>query len=296
MQKTNTHVAIATCDHHPGHAAGDDEALAEALRRAGFAPARAVWTDPAIDWTAFAAVLVRTTWDYAAKLPQFLAWMRAVEAATPILNPPDLAVANLNKTYLKNVGDAAVPTLWADRDAEAAGVRDALAAAGRAGWDPLVMKPAIGAGAEGLRIGPLGETDAWLAHAEEIHRRCDAMLQPRIDSIRERGELSIVLIDGELTHAVRKTPAPGDWRVQMEFGGRYALEEPSAPARRAAGAAAALWTEVPLYARIDLVEPEEDDYRIIEVELVEPELFFPMAPHAADAFARALRRRLKALG
>jgi glutathione synthase/RimK-type ligase-like ATP-grasp enzyme len=188
-----------------------------------------------------------------------------------------------------------VPTVWADREAEADGVRAALGEARDRGWERIVMKPAVGAGAELLRVGELDGESEWLAHAAEIHRNSDAMVQPFVESIRDRGELSIVLIDGRVTHAVRKKPAAGDHRVQMEFGGRYELEEPSDSAKRVAGAAAALWRDMPLYARIDLVEPEADEYRIIEVELVEPELFFPLAPEAGEAIGAALRSRLEAL-
>jgi glutathione synthase/RimK-type ligase-like ATP-grasp enzyme len=289
-------VALATCRRHPGLAAGDDEALSDALAPLGIATERPVWSDPAVDWSAFDAVLVRTTWDYTSRVGEFLAWMRRAAGATAIFNPPEIAAANLNKTYLKQVEDSAVPTVWADREAETDGVLAALAEARDRGWERIAMKPAVGAGAELLKVGKLGDEGEWAAHAAAIHRNSDAMVQPFVESIRDRGELSIVLIDGVATHAVRKTPAAGDHRVQMEFGGRYKLEEPSDAAKLAAGAAAALWTETPLYARIDLVEPAPEEYLIIEVELVEPELFFPLAPRAGEALGVALRERLEALG
>ena len=291
MTQPHLHIALATCAHHPGFCAGDDEALAAQLAPLGFTAHHPIWNDPAVDWTRFDAVLVRTTWDYTHQLSDFLAWMRRVESTTPLFNPSALAEDNLDKTYLKRLGDAAVPTEWCapgeDPDA-------ALDRAAALGWDPLVIKPAVGAGAEDLLITSAADRPAGRAHIQKIQRRASAMLQPLIEGVRTRGELSVVLIDGAPTHAVRKTPTAGDYRVQIEFGGLYAAETPPPAALRAAAAAAVLWTTPPLYARIDLVEPEPGVFRIIEVELVEPELFFPWAPHAGAALASALRARLAA--
>jgi len=287
------HAAIATCAHHPGFCAGDDEALADQLRTVGVRTSPAVWNDPAVDWSAFDAVLIRTTWDYTEQLDAFLDWTRRVEAETRLFNPSRFAETNLNKTYLKALGDAAVPTIWIPRGAE----HDPSTLALMHGWDRVAMKPAVGAGAENLLITDASDARALRDNLDTIHKRCDAMLQPLVESVRTKGELSIVMIDGEITHAVRKTPAPGDHRVQIEFGGQYHPETPPPAAREAARAAARLWENqgdgVPLYARIDLLEPEPGVFWIIEVELVEPELFFPLAPEAGAALGRALRRRLE---
>ncbi len=287
----NLTVALATCADHPGLSAGDDEALTDQLAAEAIHAETARWDDETIDWARYDAVLIRTTWDYTERVDEFLAWMRRVEAVTPVFNPSATAAANLHKSYLKRLGDAAVPTLWAEPGADAGAV---LAAAAAEGWDSVAIKPAVGAGAEDLLIAPLSDADALRAHIGSIHRRCAAMVQPLIEGVRERGELSVVLIDGEATHAVRKTPTGGDYRVQIEFGGAYVLEEPAPAALETVRAAGALWDSPPLYARVDLVEPEAGEYRIIEVELVEPELFFPWAAHAGAKLGAALRRRLAA--
>jgi len=289
--RPNLTVALATCADHPGLCAGDDEALAEQLAAEGIRAETARWDDHNIDWAQYDAVLIRTTWDYTERVEEFLAWMRRVEAATPVFNPSATAEANLHKSYLKLLGAAAVPTLWAEPGADAGGV---LAAAAARGWDSVAVKPAVGAGAEDLLIAPLTDAEALRRHIAGIHQRCAAMVQPLIEGVRERGELSVVLIDGEATHAVRKTPTAGDYRVQIEFGGAYEPEDPAPAALEIVRAAGALWDDPPLYARVDLVEPEPGEYLIIEVELVEPELFFPWAAHAGAKLGTALRRRLAA--
>lgn len=288
-RKANLNVALATCAHHPGFCAGDDEALVEQLATVGVRAEAARWDDADIAWDSYDAVLIRTTWDYTERVEEFLAWMRRVEGVTAVFNSSAVAEANLHKSYLKKLGDAGVPTLWCeDSDDPAAALDEADAR----GWGSVAVKPAVGAGAEELLIAPLADREALCAHIRRVQKRCAVMVQPLIEGVRERGELSVVLIDGEVTHAVRKTPTGEDYRVQIEFGGAYALEEPCDAALEAVRAAGALWDEAPLYARVDLVEPEDGVFWIIEVELVEPELFFPWAGHAGARLGEALKKRL----
>src|SRR5262249_42775885 len=128
------------------------------------------------------------------------------------------------------------------------------------------------------------------------------LIQPFVETIREQGEWSLIFIDGRFTHAVRKRPAAGDFRVQKQYGGVAlpAAGPAAAPdALVAAGprALAALPRQTgrptgpPLYARIDGVETAQG-FLVMELELHEPALFFPMAPAAAIAFAEAVIRRL----
>lgn len=288
-------VALATCAEHPGFIAGGNEALIPALAELGVAAEPAIWTDPSIDWSRYDAVVVRTTWHYTSRVTEFLAWMRHVESRTLLFNGSSLAEANLNKTYLKRLGEATVQTLWIEQQPNEESVDRALAEASSRGWSRVVLKPAIGAAAEGLLIADVEERDRLVSHARKIGGPCEVMVQPLLEGVRDRGELSLVYIDGVMSHAVRKTPTGGDYRCQIEFGGAYAVEQPSAPALERAACAKVLWTgeAAPLYARVDLVEPTPGDYRIIEVELVEPELFFRWSPAGARAFGEALRRRIR---
>ena len=291
-------IALATCASHPGMMAGDDEALIDVLTPMGFVCERPRWDDASVDWGSYDSVLIRTTWDYQEKLDAFLAWVDRASELAPLLNPAPMVRANIDKRYLRDLdraGASIVPTRWIEagtNPGELSGLVDGFASSsGLAG----VLKPVVGAGASGLMMFRPDQIDDAAAHASGLVEACGgAMLQAPIDSIRTRGELSVVLIDGEITHAVRKTPSGGDWRVQIEFGGRYELEEPGE--REAEIARLAVKTlggdAAPLYARIDLVEVEGVGPAIIEAELIEPELFFPMAPDAARAFGAALARRL----
>lgn len=291
-------IALATCESHPGMVCSDDEALIDVLTPMGFVCERPRWDDGSVDWGSYDAVLIRTTWDYQERLDEFLAWVNRVSEAAPLHNPGGLVRANVDKRYLRDlerVGAAIVPTHWIENKTSAdelAGLVSGIeSSSGLAG----VLKPVVGAGASGLLMFGHHQIEEAADHANSlVQTYACAMLQAPIDSIRTRGELSVVLIDGEITHAVRKTPSGGDWRVQIEFGGRYGLETPGEREAEIARLAVQVLggDEAPLYARIDLVEVEGVGPAIIEAELIEPELFFPMSADAARAFGAALARRL----
>ena len=150
----------------------------------------------------------------------------------------------------------------------------------------------------GLLRAHASDHDRLIAHARRELRHGPVLVQAWMPTILDRGELSVVLIDGRVSHAVRKVPAKGEFRVQIEFGGTYTPTEPTAReagvARDAHDAAARAHNggEPLLYARVDLVEPTPDTPAVIELELIEPELFFPNVPEAAPRFADALLARL----
>jgi glutathione synthase/RimK-type ligase-like ATP-grasp enzyme len=117
------------------------------------------------------------------------------------------------------------------------------------------------------------------------------MVQPFVDEIRTRGEWSLVVIDGVLTHAVLKRPAADDFRVQRSYGGTSARSEPPREVATAGSRVLAALPRPPLYARVDGIETDAG-FLVMEVEVHEPGLFFDMAPAAAEAFAEAIIRRL----
>jgi len=279
--------------------AGDDEALIERLEPMGLSCARPRWDDASVDWSSFDAILIRTTWDYQERLDEFLAWVDRAGDAAPLFNPASVVRSNVDKRYLRTLeraGIPIVPTSWIESAIDGEGIArllDSLGAArtGTAG----ALKPVVGAGASGLMLFGREEAEAGAAHAsEQVGLHGGVLLQPAIASVRTTGELSVVLIDGEPTHAVRKVPSPDEWRVQIEFGGAYTMEEAGEQEMDIAKRSVATLGdgEAPLYARIDMVEVEGLGPAVIEAELIEPELFFPMAAWAGDRLGEALLRRI----
>jgi glutathione synthase/RimK-type ligase-like ATP-grasp enzyme len=268
----------------------DDAPLLEALRAAGHEPALLVWDEPAVRWEQQDAVVVRTAWDYHHRRDEFLAWARQVASVTQLFNPVDVLRWNTHKSYLLELeerGAPVVPTAWL-----AQGDQVELAALARVrGWDDVVLKPAIGAGGHGVcRVDPRSAQ----ADLDRLLQAGDTLVQPYLASIATAGELSVILFEGEVSHAVRKRPAPGRLLVQIEHGGTYhPLEEVPADAAALARWVVAATGQELLYARVDLVPDAAGTWQLAELEVTEPGLFLHLVDGAADRFVAALERRLR---
>lgn len=273
----------------------DDRVAAEALRARGHTVVSVVWgVEPR---SPLDVAVVRSPWDYQdspEKSAAFFAWLERLSARVPVQNPLPLLRWNLDKRYLRDlegVGVPIVPTEFfgPERKLE----RSELAA--RAATHPIVLKPAVSAASRDTFLidGP-ASAERLVAHHGEIPAEVDLdtwrgertfLIQPFLPEIRERGEWSVVFLDGELSHAVLKRPAVGGWWVQDELGGSVVSAEPPAAIAAAAAHAFSGLRSLPvasggvLYARVDLIEARPPGAHIAtplvsEVELVEPELFF----------------------
>ena len=268
-----------------------DVALHDALTARGVAFERPLWSDADVDWAAYDLAVARTTWDYTVARDAFVAWAARAGAATRLENPPDVLRWNTHKGYLMELeerGAPVVPTAWLGR-----GDRVDLAALCAArGWDEVVVKPAVAAGSDGLvRAGGAH----GLRHAQdaldELLAAGDVLVQPFRRRITE-GELSLVAVEGRVTHAVRKLPADGEFRVQGRFGGRYAPETPSAEAvGLAEWILEALGTPL-LFARVDLVTADDGTLELGEVEATEPDLYLEHSEEGTRLLVDAMLARM----
>jgi glutathione synthase/RimK-type ligase-like ATP-grasp enzyme len=282
-------IAIATCAEHPDLKV-DDDLLREAFRRRGCEAASVIWDEPGVDWSAFDLCLVRSTWDYHEKYDQFLDWARRVNSATTLRNPADVIAWNSDKTYLRELGERGVrtvPTAWLSRG----GGADLETILADRGWEEAVVKPVVDLGAKNLRRVKVGGGEAREA-LEAVLARHDAIVQPFLPSLEAEGELSLVYLDGELSHAIRKRPAAGDFRVQSIWGGTVARAEAEAAHLEVAECALAQLDAVPLYARVDLVTDLEGKPCLIELELIEPNLYLNTNPTAVERLAAAVTAEL----
>lgn len=269
----------------------DEGVVAAALTAAGHEAPTVPW-DADVDWGGFDGVLVRSTWDYTERLDDFLAWTRAVEAAgTPLHNPADVVAWNVHKGYLAELeerGAPIVPTAWLGRGDRV----DLAALAADRGWRAVVAKPAVGAGAQGLLVVREGEDPATAQpRLDALLAAGDVLVQPFVASVVD-GELSVVVVDGRTSHAVRKVPAPGDVRVQVEFGARYVEQDLDRDTARLAEWVVEATGHDLLYARVDLLRDVDGSWLLNELELVEPALLLQWAPGSAQRLADALVQRL----
>jgi glutathione synthase/RimK-type ligase-like ATP-grasp enzyme len=281
-------LALATCEHLPG-VHPDDVHLAESLTRLGIEPVACIWSDPGIDWSSFDAVLIRTTWDYFQRYGEFLRWLKALPV--PTINPLPLLRWNSDKRYLLELAEAGVEIVPA-HVVPAAGLGELLAT--MQGQD-LVVKPTVSGGAWNTVRGVAGEPG--FEHALSVlPKDYEYLVQAFVPEVARDGEWSLLFFDGEFSHAVLKRAASGDFRVQSQFGGSIEQVVPSpamlASARRSLEATAALGYADQAYARVDGVVID-GQFRLMELEMIEPALFLAKRPEAAERFARVLLERLR---
>ena len=285
---TSIRLALATCAHLPGiHP--DDTHLASALTRLGIEPVSCIWDDPAVDWSGFDAVLMRTTWDYFQRYDEFLPWLDRVPV--PIINDRPLLRWNSDKRYLlelAQLGVDIVPARVASAAALPALLRD------MAGQD-VVVKPTVSGGAWNTLRGIAGDPDFEDA-VSKLPATHDYLVQAFVPEVARDGEWSLLYFDGVYSHAVLKRAATGEFRVQTQFGGSVEAVEPDAAmlasAQRTLAAVATLGHADHAYARVDGVVID-GRFRLMELEMIEPALFLAQRPDAAERFAGNLRRRLK---
>ena len=276
---------IATCRPLPEPDV-DEDLLLRALAERGVAARMAAWHDPAERWDDPVPTVVRSTWDYIHHLEAFRAWIRRTAAAAPLWNPADVMLGNLHKGYLVELASRAVPVVPTGLQRRGdPGPLSGLAAA--RGWDRVVVKPAVGAGSHETHLvddAPGGAADALFARLVQLQ---DMLVQPYLGSVEGHGERALVFIDGEFTHAVRKSP--------RFVGGveQVSASLPISAAERAVGEAAlAPFRATLLYGRVDVAPGPDGRPVVMELELVEPSLFLLQEPRALARLADSITARL----
>ena len=282
-------ICFVTCRRWPE--ISDSDRLAQAaLERRGAVVVGRAWNDGAADFTGFDAVVLRSNWDYHFEPDAFAAWLdRWERAGAPIWNPPALVRWNLTKAYLIELARAGldvVPTVRLDGPGALPGLM------AERGWETAVVKPLVSASGHDTLLVRRAEAGAAVAALAAGHLRQPAIVQAFVEDIRARGEWSLIAVDGHVTHAVLKRPAPDDFRVQARFGGTSGAAEPPAAVVAAARRALTSLPAAALYARIDGVETARG-FVLMEVEVNEPGLFLALAPPAADRLADAILARAR---
>ena len=260
---------------------------AAALTSGGATVDAVAWTDGE-NLAAYDLVLPLVAWGYHLDYGRWLDFLgRAEREAWRMVNPPALLRWNGDKAYLAELADrgvATVPTLAVESCCDA----DLEEARQRFDSEWLVIKPPVSASAMGThRLGPKDDLPA-------DSRRRPMILQPLIEEIANTGEFSLMLFDGEYSHAVIKRPKRGDFRVQEYLGGVTApCEAPPPGAIRLAQQALAAAPARATYARVDIVPDDEGTLRIMELELIEPSLFLDHSPDGGAAFTRSILAQAK---
>jgi glutathione synthase/RimK-type ligase-like ATP-grasp enzyme len=250
------------------------------------------WRSADRDFSKFDLIVLRSCWDYHLRVSEFIDWLQRVAQATPVLNAADTVLWNYNKFYLQEVealGVEIAPTIFVNDTGRIASsewhqIRS---------WNKSVVKPAVSASAHKTWLFESGA----VPDEAELKSKMEGepfLIQQYIPEIQTEGEISFVYIDGVFSHAVLKRVAAGDFRVQKEHGGSTELFHPDSTLLAQANQIAATVPQVrdSLYCRIYAIA-RGGKLVLMELELIEPELFSGLAEGAAEKFANAIARRVK---
>lgn len=270
--------------YFPGGLSPSDLLLRRAVERRGHAVTPVLWGGPV---ERGASVVLRATWDYVDEPERFLRWLDHLDRqGATVQNATSTVRWNMHKRYLTDLearGVPIVPTRLLARSSPVTldDVRRAT------GWEDVVVKPAIGATARlAVHEGRAGR-EATAAHLRSLLEDEDVLVQPFVASVVAEGEVSVMAAAGTPIHAVRKRAKAGDWRVQVNFGGSDERIDLDDELEGVARHVLAALDDVPSYARVDLVR-HAGALCLIELELIEPDLFLDLAPESAEALADVL--------
>jgi glutathione synthase/RimK-type ligase-like ATP-grasp enzyme len=267
-----------------------DDLVKPHLAKLGWTVDDVCWRDQTVDYSQYDVVVVRSTWDYQAFAEQFMHTLQRIESSGALLeNPFTLMKWNVSKSYLKdleNSGVAILPTIWLPTF-DSTAIENAFT---YFNVSEIIIKPLVSANADfTYRLSKEEFRKKEHAIRAELDTR-EIMVQGFEKTILDKGEFSLFYFDGEYSHAINKMPTNGDFRVQEEHGGQLQSVEPSAAMFSLAQQTLKALPDKALYARIDMLETEKG-LAIIEVELIEPSLYFNMDKVSSERFADAISKR-----
>lgn len=266
----------------------EDGLLQKSLENQGLSVIRKSWSDRAFDWTTTEFALFRTTWDYFDRFDEFIRWMGRTSKLTKFINPFKLVQWNLDKHYLLDLSNSGIPIV-PSRFIKPSSKTSLKQVVEQSGWTgEFILKPAIsGAGRHTYRFDYKGIAELESTFRELIHHE-SMMLQPFMKNVLTKGEISLIVISGKVTHGILKKAKQGDFRVQDDFGGSVESYQPTSKEIELAEKSVAACPFLPLYARVDIIWDDLGNEKISELELIEPELFFRLHPAAADLLAATI--------
>jgi glutathione synthase/RimK-type ligase-like ATP-grasp enzyme len=274
-------------DWYLGNILRDDGLLIAALAELGIAAERVDWSRADVDWSAYSLAVFRTTWDYFDRFAEFSAWLAQVQTQTRLCNDAATIHWNMDKHYLADLaarGLPIVPSRFVERGTTLR-LRELLEAVG---WDEAVIKPCVsGAARHTYRVNRASATEIE-AVVQPLLAAEGFLVQPFMPAIQTSGEDTLMVFGGRYSHAIRKIAKPGDFRVQDDHGGTVHAHEPTLAQIELAERAMAACDPRPVYGRVDLVADELGGWSIMELELIEPELWLRYQPESAQKFARAI--------
>lgn len=268
------------------YALKEESMLLEFLQAKGLNVQPVQWHDKRIQWQNFDLVILKSPWDYHYQYSAFMAWLTEVKGlGVQVLNPYDIVRWNSDKHYLQEMireGFDVIPSLFLDAGKQ----HDLRACFNYFKTNQLIVKPCISAGSKQTITVTQESIEQLHSAINDMTRDESFMVQPFLPQIYG-GELSYLFFNGTFSHCILKRPKAGDFRVQLGFGGTTHLQKPDERAIKAAQVFVDRFASNCLYARVDGVMMD-NRFTLMELELIEPMLYFPDAPDGMNTYYQAL--------
>lgn len=290
-RKNNTmKLGILTCEQLPDLLVSDQK-LIPLFAAHHFEVEAVIWDNPSVDWSSFDFLIFRNTWDYYEKEAVFNQWLLKITALEiPTFNSIETIQKNKHKFYLRtlqSLGVQILPTIFLEKNTS-----KPLIELIPQHWQKVVIKPAFSAGSYLTKLvdkEALGDLETEFA---EHFKTKDFLIQDYFPEIKSSGETSFIFFNGQFSHAVTKKPIENDFRVQFQYGGKYKVVEPTTDLIQQAATILTHFPEKLVYARVDGIIIK-DQLHLMEVELIEPDLYFDLADGTRERFVNAFLDRIK---
>ncbi len=283
-------IGILTCSRLPELLESDQKLITLFAKENSSAKA-VIWDDESVDWSQFDYLIFRNTWDYYQKEEAFHSWLNKIELlGIKTFNPISVIQKNKHKFYLKELekeGISILPTIFLEKNSTS-NLHDVIPKS----WEKIVIKPAFSAGSYLTKLIDRSEIESIQNEFKEHFASKDFLFQEFHPEIKELGETSFIFFDGKFSHAVNKKPVENDFRIQIQYGGKYTLIEPNADLLLQAELVLSKIPEKLLYARVDGIVIE-NKLHLMEIELIEPDLYFDLADGARERFVESFLKVLR---
>lgn len=267
----------------------EDELIRTALETEGLTAIRLSWDEPNFDWSTTKFVLFRSTWDYFNRFEEFSNWLNTISNQTQLINAEQTIRWNIDKHYLLDLeqkGVHCIPTVFLEKG-NTSTLKEVYK---QHNFNETILKPAISGTARHTYKLNIDNLSAHEAILKKLTTNEAMLIQPFQYNIIEIGEVSLVIINGQYTHAVLKVAKAGDFRVQDDFGGSVHDYSPTLEEIAFAEKAIKACNPIPLYARVDILTDNNGNLALVELELIEPELWFRKNVKSAIALASAIKK------
>lgn len=270
-----------------------DHLLVAPLAKHGWAAEEISWRNKQVNWDQFEAVIIRSPWDYQKDPEAFFEVLQEIDRSSALLqNSLKTVQWNIDKTYLRDLkkkGIEIVPSIWEQTFSEKRYEQfyDELST------NEIIIKPTISAGADDTFRIQRKNSEKFSAQLANLFDRRPFIVQPFMPNIISEGEFSLFYFGDTYSHAILKTPKQNDFRVQEEHGGRLKKIEPEKRLQITGTEILSQLDPKPLYTRIDVVRTAADTFALMELELIEPSLYFNMDPESPERFAKVFNERMQ---